>query len=267
MTTTTPDLIEHLSDRVLTLTLNRPQARNGIVAGLTVALHDAVQRAATNPAVGVVILQGAGTDFCAGADLNSMASAGTAQRTHTTEELLALGGETALLLQQMPKPTIALIRGAVAGGGLSLASACDFRLADTSAVFAFAYTNIGLSGDFGSLYFLQQLLGVGKAREFALLCQKLTAAEALEQGLLSRVVAPDALDDSVSELAQQLLLKPPYAVGKIKQNLLNAQTLTPAAYLQEEADNFIACRNSDDFKEAMRAFKAKRPPRFGNTES
>lgn len=251
--------------RVLTLTLNRPAARNGITGPLTVELNTALKQASTDPDVGVVVLQGSGNDFCAGADLNGMAAGG--KRTHSTEELLLLGGESSLLLHTMDKPTIAVVRGAAAGGGLSLMAACDFRLADTTAVFSFAYTNIGLSGDYGSLYLLERLLGAGRTLEFALLCAKLRAPEALALGLLSRVCEPEALQPALAELLAQLFSKPPFAMAKIKENLRNVSAgMTPTDYIAAEADNFVACRNSADHQEAMRAFIEKRPPRFGQEQ-
>ena len=147
-------LIEALEDGLLTLTLNRPERRNALDTAMLESLVDATRRAATNPAVSAVMLTGAGGTFCAGGDVKAMAARGN-ETTLTDERIADLRGkmEAARLLHEMRKPTIAAIEGAAAGAGLSLALACDLRIANRSAKLTTAFAKVALSGDFGGTYF------------------------------------------------------------------------------------------------------------------
>jgi len=235
------------------ITLNRPAARNSITPQLCIDLSAAIERAANDDGVRVVVLRGAGDHFCAGADLAQQPG----ERTMPLEEMLLLGGRAAMALYQMPKPTIALIRGSVAGGGLALALACDIRLADSSSVMSFAYSRIGVSGDFGCLYFLSRVIGHGAATEFALACPKLSAQQAVEWGVLRQVYPADELQEACENVSQQLVQMSSLALGKIKENLVAAQDLSPDDYLQLEAKNFAECRNSGEFLQVMQAYRDK----------
>ncbi len=256
-------LLEQLEERVLTLTLNRPAARNAIDADLAVRLSETVQRAAGDDRVGAIVITGAGGTFCAGGDVKGMAkSDGHEQRTLSVEELLLLGGRTVFTLHTMPKPTIAMIRGPAAGGGLALALGCDLRLADETAKLTFAYTRIGLSGDFGCAWLLQKWMGPARAREFCLHCPTIDAAQALSAGLVNEVHDPGTLPERVQEMARGLANGPTGAIGRIKANLDASSRLAPEDYLAFEADNFLTCRQSDEHREALGAFMAKRAPSF-----
>jgi 2-(1,2-epoxy-1,2-dihydrophenyl)acetyl-CoA isomerase len=256
-------VVEQLQGRVLTITLNRPEAKNAITPDLSIRLHEAVTRAAGDGRVGAIVLTGAGDAFCAGGDLKVMSQAKAATRQGpSSRELLELGAATAVALHRMPKPTIAMIRGAAAGGGLALALGCDLRIADESAKFTFAYTNIALSGDFGCAWFLDKWLGPARAREFCLLCPTIRADEALTLGLLNRVHPPGELEQQVYAMAERLANGPTDALGRIKANLDAAADLAQEEYLALEADNFLAGRESPEHGEAVRAFLDKRKPRF-----
>ena len=261
----TTELIEARDGSVLTLTLNRPERLNALTPGMTDALLAALRRAAIDPAVRAVVLTGAGRGFCAGGDVKSMAEsdgppATLEARTHQLREHM----ECARLLREMPKPTLAVVRGACAGAGLSLALACDLLVASDTLKLTSAFAKVGLSGDFGSTWFLTQLLGP-RARAFALLSPVLRADEALQLGLATRVVPDAELDDAGRQLARQLADGPTITLGHIKSNLNAAeQGATLSQALDHEAVRHIRCAMTDDHVEAARAFVEKRTPVFAN---
>jgi 2-(1,2-epoxy-1,2-dihydrophenyl)acetyl-CoA isomerase len=225
-------------------------------------LHDAVASAATDPTIGVVVLTGAGRAFCSGGDMNNRGS-GTA--TPTLEERadeLAHHADTARLLHEMPKPTIAMINGAAAGAGLALALACDLRIASRDAILTTAYVKVAMSGDLGVSHFLLQLVGAAKARELLFLSEKLDAEEALRLGLLNRVEAPEALSLKTTAIARQLADGPAIALRYMKRNLLCAERGLLDEVLASEAYGMARCGRTQDVKEAGAAFREKRPPAF-----
>lgn len=262
----TTELTEHFDSGVLTLTLNRPERLNALTTTMTDALLAALRRAAVDTQVRAVLLTGAGRGFCAGGDVKSMAEDGDATQ-HTLESRtlqLREHMECARLLHEMPKPTIAVARGAIAGAGLSLALACDLLIASDTIKLTSAFARVGLSGDFGSTYFLTKLLGP-RAREFALLSPVLKADEALKLGLVTRVVPDAELDAQGRALAQQLADGPSITLGHIKANLNAAeQGATLAQALDHEAIRHIRCSMTEDHQEAARAFVEKRAPKFVN---
>lgn len=258
-------LHEVLEDRVLTITLNRPQARNALTVELIVQLHAAIVGAAVRDDVGAVVMTGAGSGFCAGGDVKLMsASPDAAAPASAPEQVLRLGAEMVLCLHRMGKPTIAMLRGAVAGGGMALALGCDLRFADETARFSYAYTRIALSGDFSINYLLQKWLGPTRAREFALSCSTVEAQEAEAWNLITRRVPSDALEAHVYRIARELANGPTQAMARIKANLDFAWENTPDDTAAVEARNFQACREAVAHGEAVRAFLEKRQPNFVN---
>jgi 2-(1,2-epoxy-1,2-dihydrophenyl)acetyl-CoA isomerase len=255
-------LIEAIADGVATLTLNRPERLNALSTPITEGLLQALPRLAQDPAVGVIVLTGAGRAFCAGGDVKSMAE-GSAPRS-MEEAVSHLRGrmEVSRLLHEIPKPTIAMVNGAAAGAGMSLALACDLRIAGRSARFVSAFANIGFSGDFGGSYFLSKLVGTGKAREIYYTAEPLDAAQALALGIVNRVVADAELGEATMLLARKLARGPRIALGLMKQNFNTAETGTLAHLLDLEARRQIETGRTDDHKEAARAFVEKRAPVF-----
>jgi 2-(1,2-epoxy-1,2-dihydrophenyl)acetyl-CoA isomerase len=260
------DQIEPVSSRrhgrVLYLTLSRPAFKNAINEEMVTILYRCLCDAAQDDSVGAVVIEGSGNAFCAGADIKNLARGAQHTRKYSTEVLLRVGAEAAMLLHEMAKPTIAMIRGPAVGGGLSLALACDFRLADTTASLGYAHTKIGLSGDFAAAYFLSKWMGAGKAREFCLLCPSYDAEQAFNSGLLSKVCEVDALEAEVADLATRLADGPTNTLGCIKNNLKNAEEMSCESYIAEEIRNFQRCRNSDEHREALAAFIEKREPKY-----
>lgn len=259
----TDDLLETCADGVATLTMNRPERRNAMSRPMLDAMQDALVRLAGDSGVGCVVLTGAGPAFCAGGDVKAMAERADADKTleEKARELRARM-EISRLLHEMPKPTIAKVRGAAAGAGLSLALACDLRIASDNSKFTTAFARIGFPGDFGGTYFLTKLVGAAKARELYFTAEMLDAARALELGVVNRVVPDGELDAAVADLAGRLAKGPSVAYGYMKKNLNAALDGTLEDTLDLEAWAQIRCAMTEDHKEAAQAFVEKRAPVF-----
>ena len=171
--------------------MNRPDRRNALNPDMTRGLVEAARRAAEDHEVRAVLLKGAGGTFCVGGDVKSMAEGRAPLPFEAKMANLRRGMEVSRILHEMPKPVVAQLDGAAAGAGLSIALACDLRVASASVKITTAFAKVGLSGDYGGTYFLTHLLGSAKARELYLMSPVLTAQEALALGMVTRVV-PDA---------------------------------------------------------------------------
>jgi 2-(1,2-epoxy-1,2-dihydrophenyl)acetyl-CoA isomerase len=271
----TDPITSTLDDGVLRLTLSNPGARNAITQKIGTQLTERLRQAAEDPAVRVVVLTGAGEHFCSGADVKTLGNIDPdnalearwgddpiwkdlEQRTFRIRRNSDIG----LLLHTMGKPTIAMVRGAAAGAGLSMAVACDFRIASDTAAFTTAFSRIGVSGDTGAGYFLLKLVGATRARELMFLSEKVTAQEALDIGLVSRVVPDAELEAQTFAFAAKLAQSAPIALRHIKNNLLAAERMSLEEALDIEAAHMARCFQTQDSKEAITAFREKRAPRF-----
>lgn len=256
-------LLEDLRDGVLTLTMNRPDARNALTLEMSTLLTDALRRAAIDPAVRAVVLTGAGGAFCAGGDVKAMAAGrdrdvGFEQRVARLRER----AEASRLLHEMAKPTVALIPGPAAGAGLALALACDFRLAAANAKLTVAFAKVGLSGDYGASYFLTQVVGAAKARELLMLSPLLAADDSLRIGLVHRVYPADRFDAESAAFVAALAAGPTVALGYVKHNVNLAANSDLRSSIDSEALHQIRCMGTADHAEAARSFVEKRAPRF-----
>jgi 2-(1,2-epoxy-1,2-dihydrophenyl)acetyl-CoA isomerase len=260
----TNDLQEVIKDGVAVLTLNRPERLNAMSRPMLDALLEALPRLAEDPAVGAVVLTGAGRGFCAGGDVKAMAEGQELGGDTLEEKAQALRGrmEVSRWLHELPKPTIAMVRGAAAGAGLSLAMACDLRIAGDSARFGTAFARVGYSGDFGGSFFLTQLVGTAKARELYYTADLLDAPQALALGLVNRVVPDARLEEETLELAGRLARGPRIAYRYMKRNLNAAEFGTLKELLDLEAWHHTRCGMTEDHREAARAFVEKREPIF-----
>jgi 2-(1,2-epoxy-1,2-dihydrophenyl)acetyl-CoA isomerase len=265
--TGTTDLLATLENGVLTLTLNRPQARNAMSRAMNEALQQQLAQAELDPAVRCIVLTGAGNAFCAGGDVKGMAASGdgtvgalTIDQAIHRQRLNQRG--TAGKLFTMPKPTIAALPGAAAGAGLSLALACDLRVMASSAILTTAFARVGFSGDYGGTYFLTQLVGAAKARELYYLSERVSADEALRLGLVNWVCEPDALAARAREIARRLAQGPTVAYRYMKENLNRALSGDVDDCMDLEATHHIHCGQTEDHREAARAFVEKREPVF-----
>ena len=255
-------LIEAVSDGVATLTLNRPDRLNALSTPILEGLLEALPRLARDPAVGAIVLTGAGRAFCAGGDVKRMAEESTERSGAEAVALLRGRMEVSRLLHEIEKPTIAMVNGPAAGAGMAMALACDLRFAGQSARFVSAFANVGFSGDFGGSYFLSKLVGTGKARELYYTAEPVDAAQALALGIVNRVVPDGTLAEVTMAFAAKLARGPRIALGLMKQNFNAAESGTLAELLDREARGQIETGRTHDHKEAARAFVEKRPPVF-----
>jgi len=261
-----PELIARQDGGVLWLTLNRPARRNALSPTLYEALLAALD-AAGDASVGAVVLTGAGSAFCAGGDVARMNQQADVPAPSPAERIAAMRTRTRIveLLHGMPQPTIAMIRGAAVGAGLSLALACDLRYADPSARLRTGFAGVGVPGDFGGHYFLPRIVGPAKARELYLRSPMLSAAQAAGIGLLNDLFEPDQLEAEVGAIARALAAGPQPALAHIKANLADGLRLELPDLLDRECARHVECVDSPDHKEAVRAFMEKRPPVFERT--
>ena len=266
--TGTDDLLADLTDGVLTLTMNRPEARNAMSDAMTGALAQQLEHAELNSAVKVIVLTGAGKGFCAGGDVKGMAASGDGTVGDNTidaaihRQRLNQRG-TAGRLYSMPKPTIAALPGAAAGAGLSLALACDMRIMASSAMMTTAFAKVGFSGDYGGTFFMSQLVGTAKARELYFLSDRVNAEQALDLGLTNWVCEADELTAKANEIALRLAGGPSVAYRYMKENFARALSSGDVNdCLDLEATHHVHCGQTEDHKNATKAFVEKRDPVF-----
>lgn len=260
----TEDLLIDLADGVLTLTMNRPYRRNALTLPMLQAMADALAAAETDPAVRAIVLTGAGGAFCAGGDVKAMAEG----RAHTDGIDAAIHRQrlmqraTAGKLHTIPKPTLAALPGAAAGAGFSLALSCDLRIAAETAFLTTAFARVGFSGDYGGTWFLTQLVGTAKAREMYFLSDRYGARDALDLGIVNRVVADDDLAQETAALAGRLAGGPPIAYRGMKENLNRALGGDVIDCMDLEVTHHVHAGLSGDHKNAVQAFVEKRAPTF-----
>jgi 2-(1,2-epoxy-1,2-dihydrophenyl)acetyl-CoA isomerase len=244
---------------VRTITLNRPAARNAIDIPLRIALAEAVAEADRDARVRAIILTGAGSTFCSGGDITTMQQTSKAAAL----ERIQLAQQVIREIWATPKPVVAAVEGAAVGAGTALAAACDLVIAARDARFATTFLNVGLAGDMGVNASLPARIGVGRTRQMLMMAQPITAAEALDWGLVDAITEPgDALAQANSE-AMRLAARPAEALATIKRMLAAATGMHPLEILDREADCQAALFGTDDFAEGVAAFQEKRPARFG----
>jgi 2-(1,2-epoxy-1,2-dihydrophenyl)acetyl-CoA isomerase len=241
---------------VQTITLNRPEKMNAFTRGLHGELRDALKQA-RDPEVRAVVITGAGRAFCAGQDLTEFGETGDIGAS-----LRETYHPNILAIRALEKPVIAAVNGACAGAGLSLACACDIRIAADSAAFVPGFIGIGLIPDAGGTYFIHRLLGASRAFEWMSSNRRLTAAEAHAWGLVSEVVEADALPLRAAELGSTYAELPTRGIGMTKRLFDHADTATLEEQLEMESQLQAAAAQSEDFREGVNAFLAKRPPKF-----
>ena len=260
------DLLETRQDGVAILTMNRPEARNALSQPMLGALLEALPRLAADPEVGAIVITGAGGAFCAGGDVKGFAATdGGANHGRSPEQAahaLRQSMEVSRWLHDMPKITIASIPGAAAGAGLSIALACDFRIAARGAKITTAFAKVGLSGDFGGTYFLTQLVGSAKAKELYLLSDVILAEEAERIGMVNRAVDLRELEAETMALARRFANGARITQGLMKRNLNIAEKGDMLLSFDTEALNHSRTAQTADHAEAARAFVEKRAPVF-----
>jgi 2-(1,2-epoxy-1,2-dihydrophenyl)acetyl-CoA isomerase len=269
-------LFEKRDNGVALITLNRPDSLNAMGGELMPLLTQHLADCATDPAVRCVVLTGAGRAFCAGGDVKGMAArqnilGGNGANTPTSpgglvaqsvQGLRQSQRDTSYMLHTMPKVTIAMVNGHAVGAGLSLALACDIRIASDKAKLATAFRNVGFSGDFGGSYYLTKMVGTEKARYLYFTGETLEADRALEMGLVSKVVPHDDLEAETMKVAEHIASGPTLAYARMKENLNRAETSDLGTALDAEALNMVLSGQTKDHMEAARAFVEKRQPTF-----
>lgn len=246
-------------DFVATVTLNRPERLNAIDQATLEALVHALDRVATDGAVHCVVLAGAGRAFSAGADQGEMIPRAPADWERIVDRYL----DPVRLIAAMDKPVVARLHGDVVGGGLGLALACDFRIADEGTRFGAPFVRIGLAGcDMSAGYFLPRIVGLGRATDLMMTGRFVDAVEAERIGLCTRVVPRGELDGAVAALATDLAAGPPRALAFTKRAIRRSLERTMEAEFDYEIFAQVQCLQSEDHREGIAAFRGKRAPRF-----
>ena len=248
------------------ITLNRPEARNALNPEMFQELGSAIQ-GCRDPDMRAVIITGSGGSFCAGADVkdfvNQLENSGPeGLHQHLKHLADAFHRHVIIPIRQLDKLVIASIDGVAAGGGLSLALACDLRVASDSARFLMAYGNIGATADGGSTYLLPRLIGTARAMELYLSDQPIGAQRALDLGLLNQVFPTAELERSTLEFAARLAQGPTVAYGRVKALFDSSWDASLAGQLDAETEYISNITMTDDFQEGIKAFAEKRSPRF-----
>ncbi len=247
---------------VLRVTLDRPSRRNSLTQLMIATLVDTLTGAAADDSLRAIHIQGAGEDFCAGAD---WVAANNRERPRTGDLVRRIphaAHRVIELVASIQLPVVCSVRGWAVGFGCNLALAADFTLAATDAVFWEPFVDRGFSPDSGSTWLLPRLVGLARARRMLLLGEKVSATDAADWGLIHQAIGRSELDDAAEELVQRLACGPTVAIGLAKQALAFGQHATLSQSMTQELFNLeLSCRTSD-FKEGLEAFRQRRDPDF-----
>lgn len=250
-------ILEQNPQGIARVTLNRPDSLNSLSGPLTKELTTAFGKLEKDAAVRAIILTGAGRGFSAGADLKGGPTEGD-----PADWIREYYNPLIMKMRHLEKPIIAAVNGVAAGAGFSLALACDFRIVSEKARFISAFIRIGLVPDSGLAYFLPRLVGAGRALEITATGDEVSAAKALEYGMVNRVVAPEQLEVETLAFANKLAQGPTYGIGLTKKLINDGLERSLSEVLEMEADAQHLAGKSYDFREGVTAFIEKRPARF-----
>ncbi len=266
--TGTEELLCHIEDRVGVITLNKPHKKNALGDILTPALREALLVVEADDRIGCVMITGTGDAFCSGGDVSGMGGAsGDASSAPKTKgeriaELTHKQETLTLRLHNLSKVTVAALPGPAAGAGLSIALACDLRIAADSAFITTAFRNIGLSGDYGGSWFLPRLIGLAKAKELYYTARRVDAEEACALGIFNRVFPAQSFRLEALAYASAIANGPTMALGRMKANLNQGILQDLSESLALEAKHLVESGGTDESREAIRAFMEKRRPVF-----
>jgi enoyl-CoA hydratase/carnithine racemase len=265
--TGTDELLCVIRDRVAIITLNRPEVRNALSDTLSPALRAMIKTCGENPAVGALLLTGAGNAFCAGGNVKGMGAHRDKKKLEMSydEKVADLQDRQRLLtgaLVSLRKPTIAALPGPAVGAGLAIAMACDIRIAAQSAFVSTGYLRVALSGDYGIAWLLTRIVGTARARELMFTGEKVDAARCEQIGLVNRVVPDERLQAEGFALAKSIADGPTLALRYMKDNLDEALLFDFATARDHEAERLIRLTTTADHKEAVQAFIEKRKAVF-----
>jgi len=257
-----PLVLEERSGAVVTLRLNRPEKLNALNPELCRELVHALLRAADDRSVRTVVLTGAGRGFCSGGDINYIYEARTRKSVRDFQVLLEAGKEVCLAIATMPKLVIAAVNGPAAGGGMSLALACDLRLASDQAMFKQAFAQLGLYPDLGATFFLPRIVGLSRASELFYTSERLSAEEAHRIGIVYTVYPHEQFEAEVRKFAAQMAEAPPLAYRDVKRTMISEAHRALDEAISEENRLQGHCFLSEDCAEGLSAFLEKRTPKF-----
>lgn len=249
-------ILTEQKENILIISLNRPDVYNAFNSDMLSELHDAFKRAGEDESIRCVILTGTGKAFCSGQDLKDFNDKKLTFKDALEQRYNPLIKSIAYL----PKPVICAVNGVAAGAGISLALACDYRIAAESATLTEVFINVGLVPDSGSSFFLPRIVGYAKAFEMCATGDKVTAAEAKEAGLVNKVVSGKLLMKSAEAVAKNFAARPTKAIGMIKDLLNRSFESSLDEILKLEGDHQETAGNTEDFKEGIASFLEKRKP-------
>ncbi len=262
--TGTEELLCHIEDRIAVITLNKPHKKNALGDILTPALRNALTVIEDDERVGCVMITGAGDAFCSGGDVSGMGGGGgkPKSRQDRIADLVHKQVTLTLRIHELKKITVAALPGAAAGAGLSIALACDLRIASTNAFVTTAFKNIGLSGDYGGSWFLPRLIGLAKAKELYYTAERVGADEGYRLGLFNKVFPQETFREDALDYVRNIAHGPTNTLGRMKINLNSGMDQSLRDSLVLEAEHLIASAADGESGEAIRAFMEKRPPQF-----
>jgi 2-(1,2-epoxy-1,2-dihydrophenyl)acetyl-CoA isomerase len=271
--TGTDELFCRIEHRVGVITLNKPQKKNALGNILTPALRRTLVTLEEDNRVGCVMITGTGDAFCSGGDVSGMGGGGRDSESAPGSNKDAVADLThkqatlTLRIHELAKLTIAALPGVAAGAGLSIALACDLRVASSNAFVTTAFRNIGLSGDYGASWFLPRLIGLAKAKELYYSADRVGAEEAARLGIFNKVFPQDSFREDALAYAAGFANGPTNALGRMKKNLNQGMQQSLRDSLVLEAEHLVACMGDPEAKEAIVAFMEKRAPSFHIKES
>ena len=264
----TDHLQAEIRENIGLIAFNRPESKNALSDELTPALRTTLENFESDKNVRVILITGNGGAFCSGGDVKSFANnsdPGLSSDLSVEQKVrkLQIGQEgVSLKIHEMPNPTIAVLPGAAAGAGMSIALACDIRIASEDAFLVPGFGGIGLSGDYGGSWSLGQLVGPSKAKDIYFSNKRISASEALNEGIVNYVVANEELEDFSLKKAQNIAYFSPTALQYMKENHNRATFSTMKESLAMEADRMIRCFQTEDLKNAAKSFVRKEKPIF-----
>ncbi|MGA9224761.1 MAG: enoyl-CoA hydratase-related protein [Mesobacillus sp.] len=250
-------VLYEVRNQVAYITLNRPDKLNAFTEQLNKEIQTAIKNASRDKSVRALVLTGAGRAFCSGEDLS-----GVSENMDHGEVLRKRYNPMLLELDRCEKPVIAAVNGVAAGAGMSLALACDFRIASEKASFVEAFIHVGLVPDAGNLFYLPRLIGHAKAMELAAFGEKVPAEKAKELGLVTEVIPMDEWDEKVAAFAERLANMPTKAISLIKRSLKASWHSNLEEFLERDAQSQRIAGQTADHKEGVLAFLEKRKPVF-----
>ena len=257
-----PTVLEERSGAVMTIRLNRPEKLNALDVGTCRSLVHSLLRAADDKSIHVIVLTGMGRAFCAGGDLERIREARDRRAVTELQSMLVAGKEICLAIATMPKLVVAAVNGPAAGAGMSLALACDLRIASEQATFSQSFAQVGLYPDFGATFFLPRLVGLSRASELFYTAERLSAQEALRAGILYGVFPSEQFEEEAAKLGQSLAAGPPIVYRDVKRTMIGEHYKELEDALDEEIRLQIHCFLTEDCAEGLAAFFEKRKPSF-----